>query len=365
MKRTFAAFLAPVALAATFAFTSTGTNAVAVTKQTPSLAGASKSVSQAVTFTVENVNTSKLTCMTDGKPYKIRGHIVGPQRAVARGAAVTLYLHGLELGEFFWTDGPNDTSFVDRMAAAGHVSVVIDRLGYDSSGKPDGNGSCLGGQADIAHQIVDDLRSGSYVTAGRPVSARFKKVALGGHSVGGLLSELTAVSFNNVDAIIVASYSDVVLSDAAKAAAAANAAECAAGGRRTEGGAFPPAYAPFAPSVDDFRKGFFLSATPEDADLITEKRNLNPCGDTATFAPAATVNAANIASVTVPVLVIIGVQDALFPPPAGPNQKALFTGSKNARLVQLEPSSHAITVEAVAPQFAREVADFLRDNNLD
>jgi pimeloyl-ACP methyl ester carboxylesterase len=318
-------------------------------------------VSEAVTFTVDNVNRSKLKCPTDGQQYRIRGHLVGPRAAVQRGRAATLFLHGLELGEFFWTDGPNDISFVDRMAAAGQVSVVIDRLGYDSSGKPDGNGSCLGGQADIAHQIVDDLRAGSYETAGSSSSARFSKVALGGHSAGGLLTELTAISFNNVDAIVVASYSDTVLSDAGKAAAAANAQACTAGGQPTEGGAFPRAYASFPPSLDDFRKGFFLSASPADIDRIAEKRNLNPCGDTATFAAGAAVNAANIASITVPVLVIIGGQDALFPPPAGPTQKSLFTGSKNVRLVQLSPSSHAITVEAVAPQFARTIADFLGD----
>ena len=318
----------------------------------------SKSVlSQVVTFTVRNVNNSKLSCPTDAKQYNIRGHIVGPRKAT-KSNAVTLYLHGLELGEFFWTYPVNGVSFADRMALAGHTSVVIDRLGYDSSGKPDGMASCLGGQADIAHQIVDSLRAGNYqLSAGQAES--FSRVVLAGHSAGGLLAELTAVSFGNVDGIIVASYSDTILSDAGKAAAAANAAICATGGRPTEGGAFPNGYAPFAPTLDAFRAGFFLSAAAQDVDAISELRNLNPCGDTATFAAAGAVNTQLIGALTIPVLVIIGKEDALFPPPSGPTQRSLFTNSRRASLVELSPSSHGVTVEATAPQFAAAIANWL------
>lgn len=323
--------------------------------------------SRAVSFAVKNVNRSKLACETDGLDYTIRGHIVGPAKSRSHPTSVTLYLHGLELGEFFWTYPAQGMSFVERQARDGHVSVVIDRLGYDTSGKPDGTQSCLGGQADIAHQIVDQLRSGDYSMAGDGSShsssvPTFDKVVLGGHSVGGLLTELTAVSFNNVDGLIDISYSDTVLSDATKAAAAANAAACAAGGQRTEGGAFPTGYAPFAPSVPDFRAGFFVSADPFDIDAVTESRNLNPCGDTATFAAAAAVNVANIATIKAPVLVIIGKQDALFPPPAGPTQRNLFTGSSSVTLRELEPSGHAVTIEATAPELAASISKWLDDN---
>lgn len=213
-------------------------------------------VSRPVAFTVQNVNRSKLACATDGRQYTIRGHIVGPRGALRESESVALYLHGLELGEFFWTYETQGASFVERQARDGHVSVVIDRLGYDASGKPQGMMSCLGGQADIAHQIVDDLRSGDYRVKGAATAPTFSKVVLGGHSAGGLLTELTAVSFNNVDGLIVASYSDTILSDAGKAAAVANAAACMAGGQPTEGGAFPGGYASFPPSLDDSAKAF-------------------------------------------------------------------------------------------------------------
>ncbi len=315
---------------------------------------------RAVTFTVQNVNRSLLDCPTDGAAYEIRGTLVGPSGAVETAETATLYLHGLEFGQFFWTLPVDGASFVERQARAGHVSVVIDRLGYDASGKPDGFDSCLGGQADITAQIVGQLRDGSYRVAPELNDVpQFDRVFLGGHSVGGLLSELTAASFGNVDGIIVASYSDTVLGEPTAAAAAANAAACDAGGQRTEGGDFPGGYAPFAPDVAAFRAAFFLSADKADIDTVTELRNLNPCGDTASFADAAAVNVANITAITVPVLVIIGREDPLFPPPAGATQASLFTGSDDVELVELSPSSHAVTVEDTAPAFAEAIAAWL------
>jgi pimeloyl-ACP methyl ester carboxylesterase len=325
---------------------------------------ASRAVSVQVEFDVMNVNRSKLACATDGAAYTIRGHIVGPAKNLEKSHSVALYLHGLELGEFFWTYNAKGPSFVERQAQAGHTSVVIDRLGYDASGKPDGMASCLGGQADIANQIVDDLRSGSYRMGDSGEGIAFGKVVLGGHSVGGLLSELTAESFHNVDGVIVASYSDTVVSDATKATAAANAAACAAGGQRTEGGDFPNGYAPFAPTVVEFKAGFFLSADAADIAGVAERRNLNPCGDTATFAAAAATNVANIGSIDVPVLVIIGSEDALFPQPAGSSQRDLFTGSPSVTLRELSPSSHAVTIEATAPEFSQRISDWLDEQDL-
>jgi len=312
-----------------------------------------------VSFTVRNVNRSKLACATDGRSYTVRGHLVGPRDGIGRASSVTMYMHGLDLGEWFWTLDVRGASFAERQARAGHVSLVIDRLGYDSSNKPYGFKSCLGGQADIAHQIVDQLRSGSYTD--RDSGSRmpsFTKVVLAGHSVGGLLAELTAYSFNDVDAIIVASYSDQVISAAAMRAAAANAATCRAGGQSTEGSA-PGGYAFFAPTVPAFRNAFFVNADRETIDVSTELRNRNPCGDTASFAPAARTNVRFADRIHVPVLVIIGQQDALFPPPAGPRQAQLFTGSNDVTLKTIAATSHGVTLERTAPEFAQKISTWL------
>ena len=80
--------------------------------------------------------------------------MTGPAKGKRPG--VTLYLHGLGLGEWLWNFQPvKSYNFVAGMARAGHVSVTIDRLGYGASDKPpDGKSVCIGSQADVAHQIV-------------------------------------------------------------------------------------------------------------------------------------------------------------------------------------------------------------------
>ena len=62
------------------------------------------------------------------------------------------------------------------MARAGHASVTVDRLGYGASDKPpDGKSVCIGSQADVAHQIVGQLKAGSYTVQGGK-ARKFKRV---------------------------------------------------------------------------------------------------------------------------------------------------------------------------------------------
>src|SRR5437870_883718 len=119
-----------------------------------------------VSFAVADTNTSQAPCVSDGAKYTVRGHLTGPRSALRgdRRRAVTLYLYGFEGGEWNWhlRDVPG-YDHAAEMAKLGHVSVTIDQVGYGASGRPvDGNLTCVGAQADIAHQIVQQLRSGAY-----------------------------------------------------------------------------------------------------------------------------------------------------------------------------------------------------------
>ncbi len=319
--------------------------------------------SRDVTFTVENVNRSNLKCATDGETYQIRGQIVGPRESLDKASTASLYAHGLELGEFFWTTEAEGATFVERLANDGHVSVVIDRLSYDSSGKPNGFDSCFGGQADITDQIIDDLRSGDYVTgdgkSGDHKSASFEQVVLGGHSVGGLITALTQNSFGSADGIIVMSYSSFILSDAAMQAAVIATEACDNGGTTTTDGD-AEGYAFFAPSEEAFRAAFFLSADPAVADVVVAQRNNNPSGDILTFAAGQQADAANADKIDVPALVTIGAEDAIFPEPSGPREVELLQqGSDDLELNTVSPSNHAVTVEETAPEFTDGVSDWL------
>jgi alpha/beta hydrolase family protein/hemolysin type calcium-binding protein len=150
-----------------------------------------------VAFQVRNTNTSGLSCPSDGAEYTVRGPSSGPASALAsRGTrAVTLYLHGFNAGEWMWRPpGVPELDHSAALARLGHVSVTVDRLGYDTSDHPQGFQSCLCSQADIAHQLVGKLRRGDYaVTGARPTT--FPKVVLAGHDSGGAIAEIEAYSY--------------------------------------------------------------------------------------------------------------------------------------------------------------------------
>jgi hypothetical protein len=131
--------------------------------QPPKPARPSGVVDLPVSFKVENVNRSKVPCLSYGREYTVRGHLVAPGSTLTSAAprAVTIYLHGTTVGEPTWRfKAVAGYDYAYEQARAGHASVTIDQLGYGASDIPNGNQICTGSQADIVHQIVGKLRSG-------------------------------------------------------------------------------------------------------------------------------------------------------------------------------------------------------------
>jgi len=308
-----------------------------------------------VSFQVRNVNRSKVACASDGKTYSVRGHIVAPAHEPTK--AATLYLHGLSFGEFFWNfQGNRDYNYATAQAKEGNTSVVIDRLGYGSSDKLNGNNVCVGSRADMAHQMVLALRSGTYQVDRGPTPS-FSTVALAGHSYGGQIAQVEAYSFGDIDGLVVMGYSDRVQSALLKANAAYAAKVCATGGLRV-GGAGPAGYAPFGPPKGA-PNALFHSATPAVQNAVIPSLTIDPCGDTASFSAAVKVDLANVANIHVPVLLITGANDKLFPPPAGPDQASLFTGSRKVTQTTLPDAAHAFTFERAHHQLVETVDRWL------
>src|SRR4051794_22288801 len=286
----------------------------------PSLAGAAPVETRPVVFTVQNVNRSQVRCSTDGGTYHVRGLLVGPAGSLrSNGGAVTLSLHGLGFGRFFWDfQAVPGYDFAAALAQRGHVSAIVDRLGYGASNHPDGTQACIGGQADVAHQVVQGLRTATYATgSGSPV--RFRRVAVAGHSPRGAVAPGGSYSFQGGDAVGVLAWADQGQSQLAGRLFAAAAQECLNGGE-SSGGA--PGYAPFGETAADFQAAMFHDADPAVVAAATSMRNLDPCGDDESLGQASAVDHAMLPTVTVPVLLVYGANDALFPPPAGTQQRA-------------------------------------------
>jgi pimeloyl-ACP methyl ester carboxylesterase len=322
-------------------------------------------LSKAVTFSVQNLNRSKLGCKTDGATYQIKGHLVGPRSAIAGSSrrrkhprAATLYVHGLGFGEWFWNfKAVPGYDYASLQAKRGHTSVVIDRLGYDASGHPDGNASCLGGQADIAHQIVQQLRKGSYaVETGKAV--RFKRIALAGHSAGGEIADIEAYSFKDVDALLVMSFSYSNL-PRAQIALGPTRDKCLAGGEPAEPG-LPSGYAYFGqPTAADYQAIMFAKAAKPVLDAASALRNRDPCGDTNSIVPALLQQRPLIAKIKVPVLIVCGTRDALYSSLGCVQQQERYTHSRSNKLELVKGAGHALTLEGAAATFRKKVARWL------
>lgn len=318
-----------------------------------------------VSFTVHNVNRSAIECAADGKSYTVRGHLTAPSESWSDPQAVTLLLHGLSYGEFFGNfDAVPGYNFADSQAAAGHATVTIDRLGYGDSDKPAGKDICFGSRADIAHQIVQQLKAGSYSVDGS-ASPRYRQVVLAGHSVGGIIAQAEAYSFGDIDGLMVLSYSDTDVSPAAQGALAVALQECRAGGEKQDGTTGPDGYVYFgAKTPETFIEAHFYTgnADPSVVDATATLRSRDPCGDVLSYEAAAATNLKNLSKIDVPTLVLTGGADAIYPVRAD-KQASLLTGSSDVTAVTLPLTGHAIALHRSADLFSSNVAGWLADHD--
>lgn len=331
-----------------------------LTGPTPPTATAAQAPTRtSVVFQVRNTNRSALACSSDGRTYEIRGDLVAPPGPLP--ARVTLALHEFSFGRFFWsfTDA-SAYDFAARMAQAGHAWVVIDRLGYDTSGHPAGNSTCLGAQADVTAQIVRALHTGTY-RVNRATAPRFKEVLLAGHSVGGGIAELAAHSFADLDlaGLILFAWADQSYSSRTIRQSLDQGADCARGGEPAEAGG-PSGYAYFGRTESDFQTNMFFDADWSVIQTATRKRNRDPCGDNATLARLAVVNRLGIAKLRFPVLLVFGDEDPVFQEGAAEQQAGLFSASTAVTVHHVPRAAHALTLERAAPVTHAHVLGWLR-----
>jgi pimeloyl-ACP methyl ester carboxylesterase len=317
-------------------------------------------VERAVTFTVQNTNRSAFACASDGLTYEVKGHLVGPARALSpkrKRRGVTLYLHGLGLGEWLWhLSRVRSYDYVRRQALAGHVSVAIDRIGYGASGHPPGMDVCIGSQADVAHQIVQQLRSGQYaVDTGTPPA--FRRVGLVGHSAAGEIATVEAYSFGDVDALMIVGFAFVNL-PRAQTEFGNQRIVCERGGEPA-GPGLPGGYALFG-DTQGFRRTMFHSAKASVVKAALPLQYRDPCGDNLSLAPAIAAQSARMGRIKAPVLVACGRRDALYSPFGCEEQLKRYTGARNRRLLLVPNAGHALPLERTASIFRKRVSRWLR-----
>lgn len=317
-----------------------------------------------VSFAVINQNTSdmQVRCPSEGRPYTVRGHIVGPRLALEgpQPRAITHYLHGFDTG---WHH-PFPIEGYDwgiEMARLGHVSLMIDMLGYDTSDHPPGGQMCLGSQADVSHQIIQQLRSGDYSLAGGSDNGiPFSQVLLGGHDVAGGMVELEAHSFQDIDGLIVMNWSDqgVDLVYLSEFIVKSNAT-CIQGGEHYETGEPGGGYVFFGPPDERYQEELFVDADPSVLDAVVALRNRNPCGYLGSIIPTMETNTLRNREITVPVLLLYTDGDPVVPEQSGVLQEELFAGSSDVTRETQLGSGHFPWFERSAAEYRGRVSHWL------
>jgi pimeloyl-ACP methyl ester carboxylesterase len=326
-------------------------------------------VSTPVSFDVVTANRSGVPCATSPAERRVtvRGHLTGPADELRDGVSGALYVHGNGYGEFFWRYGSvegGDDSYdvVGKLARQGHVSVTVDRLGYGATDKPDGNDVCFGTEADVMHQIIGRLRSGDYQGDRTP---RFDRIALLGHSAGGLIVEQEAAGFSDVDALAVLSSGElnsgpVVLQRAAEFNVRC-ADEMSLLGMRLPGNGSADGYAPLEANEAQFRADHFHNMDAGIADQLAARRTDDACGGLRNAPTAIGADPARNATIGVPVLFLIGQDDAFFSGDARA-QAATFRSSPKVTTVELADTGHAVAFGRTAPLWRAELHRWLAAN---
>jgi pimeloyl-ACP methyl ester carboxylesterase len=265
---------------------------------------------------------------------------------------VTVYLYGEEAGEWNWhlTSMPA-YDHATQMARLGHVSLTIDELGYGASGRPsNGNLTCQGAEADITHQIVQQLRSGTYASGSTP-GVSFSHVVLAGHDVGAEVAEIEAYSYADIDALVLMTWADQGFQPwiIERETMAAND-WCT---RSADG------YVHFV-SSKEYRTLLFADADPAVVAATDGLRNPNPCGNIRSQVTGVFVDTARVTQITVPVLVVYGDKDTLIWTRQGEEQQAGdFRASPDATTAFIPDASHFPMFERTAPKFRAVLAHWL------
>jgi pimeloyl-ACP methyl ester carboxylesterase len=326
----------------------------------PAPAAAQSTVEFPVAFQVKNTEAPNAPCTSSSGPsngatYTVRGHISGPQSALASGSAhrITVYLFGYDSGEWNWNlKGVPGYDYAAEMAKQGQVSLTFDEVGYGASGHPaNGNETCQGAEAGMTHQIIQKLRKGEY-TLGEHPGLQFSTVVLAGHDVGGEVAEMEAYSYKDINGLILVTFADQgftpFIIERSTVASFQWCSESSSG------------YVHFA-TDQEFRTVLFYNTDQRVIEAAEAARTTNPCGIVRSTPPGVLVeDRLNDSQVTVPVLIVFGNNDTLVWTRQGEKeQEGNFTGSSDKSTVFIPEAGHFVMFARTARLFDYTMAEWL------
>jgi pimeloyl-ACP methyl ester carboxylesterase len=311
-----------------------------VALSTPTGAWSPAAVSENVAFEVSNP-------LGWNQTYVVRGVLVRP---VGCSSSVLVAEHGVSYGAWAWDFPyrPETYSMARALAARGYSTLALDRLGYGRSDHPNGYTITVEFYADIARQVVDQLRAGTY--QGESPTA-FSHVGLIGHSGGSEVVELAAGAYRNVDVVIPTAYLHAPWASTdwlVKSWVAGDFVRSAQSDYEYRGAS------PKARSAEFYN---LSTADPHVVALDNELANLAPSGEI--YSLSTQPSRGVLGNIRVPVFLVLAENDGVFPVGAGPNELALFTGSNDKTMHVVPKSGHTFMLHPNAPDFHRALAKWL------
>ena len=304
-------------------------------------------IREAVSFTVTNP-------LNPGHAYTIRGELVRPRAGCSN--SVLLAMHGLSYAAWAWDFPlqPDTYSVAVALAKRGYALLAVDRLGYASSegkGMPDHpNGYTLTapGYGEMAAQMGEQLRAGTYHAA-HPVA--FDHVGLIGHSAGSEVVEYAAALHPGVfDLLIPTAYTHEPFVDNAWLVREWSQDNIRAAESDYE-------YFETNPTIRAHDMYNLANADPRIVAWDNAHANLTPSGEIFSMGPQLTRFL--LPTIRIPVLVVLGDKDTLFPGAEGPNEMLWFTGTSDKTLIRLPNDGHAFMLQKDAPVANAKIADWL------
>ncbi|WP_328330985.1 MULTISPECIES: alpha/beta hydrolase [unclassified Streptomyces] len=169
----------------------------AVTLLSVGVAGSATATTGASGSATPDCQATTVTVPLGSGTGKMWGELCRP--AGTSPSTVVTMVHGATYNHNYWDFPykPDTYSFSRMLNRAGYATFVVDRLGAGNSTVPPSSQLNLTVEAGQLHKVVQDLR------AGRIGGTGFKKVVMGGYSLGSAVSEIEASTYHDVDALLV------------------------------------------------------------------------------------------------------------------------------------------------------------------
>jgi pimeloyl-ACP methyl ester carboxylesterase len=277
-----------------------------------------------VSFTVTNLEEL-------GGERQIHGYRVDPP---CEAKTVVLLQHGLSYTSEAW-DFPG-YSYARTLTRAGYAVVAIDRLGYAKSTLENGYLVSSEIYAHIASQIVEQLR------------ADYEHVAIGGHSAGAEVTELTAGLFGGVDAVIGMGYTHFPSIEIYTAFLTGDIPR-----------ALTDDYEYFL-GTPEYRADMFFTADAEPAVIAEDRARAvpTPSGEILTIGPQP--SRAVVPLISVPVFLQLADGDRLFPMDMADLEAALYLAAPSVTVDRVPDAGHTFMLHPSGRAAADRLAAWLQ-----